>query len=227
MARLFDSLGMDYEHAFTGRKQAQIDAVEELTGRLAPGSRVLDVGCATGRPTTEQLCAKGLDVTGVDISEVMLAHARRQVPQARFILADLFSDTTDLGAYDAVVCLFCLVNLPEPRFVEGLRRLAALTVPGGTIMVAVPESRGTEEVHFLNLTYRPMRCLPEDLHRYARLAGLEVERVQARAEPASQSQSAPGRSLFLWTTTPAPSPHASSRDASRHSAGSPHPRMRP
>lgn len=201
MARLFDGLGMEYEHAFAGRKQAQIDAVEDLTGRLAPGSRVLDVGCATGRPTTEQLCAKGLDVTGIDVSEVMLAHARRQVPQARFVRADLFCDVTDLGVYDAVVCLFCLINLPEPRFVEGLRRLAALTVPGGTILVAVPEFQGTEEVRFLDLTYRPLRCLREDIHRYARLADLDVEHVEAGAEPASHGEAPPKRSLFLLATT--------------------------
>ncbi|MEV5877300.1 methyltransferase domain-containing protein [Streptomyces sp. NPDC052101] len=212
MARLFESLGMEYEQAFTGRKQAQIDAVEELSRRLSPGSRVLDVGCATGRPTAEQLCAGGLDVTGIDVSEVMLAHARRQVPRARFILADLFSDTAGLGVYDAVVCLFCLINLPEPRFVEGLRRLSALTVPGGTIIVAVPESQGTEEVQFLDLTYRPMRCLPEDVHRYAQLAGLETERVQALTEPGSHDQTTPGRSLFLWAGSPVPSPRTPGPD---------------
>ncbi|MPY54010.1 class I SAM-dependent methyltransferase [Streptomyces acidicola] len=203
MARLFDSLGMDYEHAFAGRKQAQIDAVEELSCRLAPGSRVLDVGCATGRPTTEQLCARGLDVTGIDVSEVMLDHARRQVPQARLVLADIFCDTADLGVYDAVVCLFCLVNLPEPHFVEGLRRLAARTVPGGTVLVAVPEFQGIEEVPFLDLTYRPVRCLREDVHRYAQSADLEVERVEAHIEPAPDGQDSPGRSLFLWARTPA------------------------
>ncbi|WP_158692826.1 class I SAM-dependent methyltransferase [Streptomyces roseochromogenus] len=202
MARLFDSLGMEYEHAFADRKQAQIDAVEELSRRLARGSRVLDVGCATGRPTTEQLCAKGLDVTGVDVSEVMLAHARRQVPQARFVLADLYCDDADLGVYDAVVCLFCLVNLPEPRFVEGLRRLAARTVPGGTVLVAVPESQGTQDVRFLDLTYRPLRCLREDVRRYARLAGLEVDRVETRAESATDGGASSGRSLFLWARTP-------------------------
>ncbi|MFE7117101.1 class I SAM-dependent methyltransferase [Streptomyces sp. NPDC057654] len=206
-ADLFDSLGLEYERSFTGKRQAQIDAVAELMCRLAPGARVLDVGCASGRPTTEQLCAGGMDVTGMDVSPVMLEHARRQVPQARFVLADLFVfddiEALDaLGVHDAAVCLFCLVNLPGPRFVDGLRRLAALTRPGGTLLVAVPEIQGTEEVRFIERTYRPARCLSEDLHRYARQAGLEVERVETRTEPAPDGQAEPGTILFLWARNP-------------------------
>ncbi|MET9291030.1 class I SAM-dependent methyltransferase [Streptomyces sp. NPDC003077] len=207
VARFFDYLGMKYEHAFADRKQDQIDAVEHLARRLGPGARVLDVGCATGRPTAEQLCAAGLDVTGIDVSEVMLSHARRQVPQGRFVLADLFADDTDLGTYDAVVSLFCLVNLPEPRFVDGLRRLAAHTRPGGTVLVAVPEFSGTKDEPFMQRTYRPLRCLSEDVHRYGRLAGLRVEDVQVRPEPAA-SQQTPRNNLFLWARTPASAPDA-------------------
>ncbi|MEU4203504.1 class I SAM-dependent methyltransferase [Streptomyces sp. NPDC045470] len=204
-ARVFNSLGMDFELAFAGRKQAQTDAVEELTRRLAPGSRVLDVGCATGRPTTEQLCAKGLDVTGIDVSEVMLAHARRQVPQARFVLADLFGEApAELGVYDAVVCLFCFGDLPERSFVEGLRRLAALTVPGGTVLLAVLERRAAEDVRFLGRTYRAARCLREDVRHHARLAGLETERVEVRVEapPDGPVPSEPENSLYLWARRP-------------------------
>ncbi|MER5782582.1 class I SAM-dependent methyltransferase [Streptomyces mobaraensis] len=223
VARLFDELGMDFERAYAGRKQAQIDAVEELIRRLSPGARVLDVGCATGRPTAEQLCAKGMDVTGTDVSEVMLDHARRQVPQARYVLADLFSDApVGLGRYDAVVSLFCLVHLPEHAFVDGLRRLAALTVPGGIILLAVPEHQADEEVRFLGRTYPPARCLSEDVRRYALLAGLNVERVEVRTEPSPQEEDGrvpPERSVFLWATTepaasPAPGPSVCATDSS-------------
>ncbi|MFH8346193.1 class I SAM-dependent methyltransferase [Streptomyces sp. NPDC018045] len=205
VARIFDGLGMEFEHAFAGRKQAQTDAVEDLARRLAPGARVLDVGCATGRPTTEQLVAKGLDVTGTDVSEVMLAHARRQVPRARFVLADLFGEVpAELGLYDAVVCLFCFVDLPEPSFVEGLRRLAARTVPGGTLLLAVLERRDAEEARFLGRTYRAARCLREDVDHYARLAGLEVERVEVRVEAPARgpAPSEPENSLYLWARRP-------------------------
>ncbi|MEU3540398.1 class I SAM-dependent methyltransferase [Streptomyces paromomycinus] len=216
VARIFDGLGMEFEHAFAGRKQAQTDAVEELSRRLRPGSRVLDVGCATGRPTTEQLCAKGMEVTGTDVSEVMLAHARRQVPQARFVLADLFGDVpAGLGVYDAVVCLFCLVDEPEHSFVEGLRRLAALAVPGGALLVAVLERREPEDARFLGRTYPAVRCRREDVRRYARLAGLEVERVEVRAEDPPDGEVPSERGLYLWAKTPLPRPPAHSARPAR------------
>lgn len=205
IGRSFDSLGLKYEQAFADQRQNQVAAVEELSDRLARGSRVLDVGCATGRPTSEQLCANGFDVTGIDVSQVMLDHARRQVPEGRFVLADLFGDTSGLGVYDSAVCLYCLVNLPEARFVDGLRRLAGLVRPGGVLLVAVPEFQGTEEeVRFVDWTYQPLPCLREDVQRYAELAGLEVERVDVHTESASQGRPDPGNSLYLWATTRAP-----------------------
>ncbi|MEW2391091.1 class I SAM-dependent methyltransferase [Streptomyces venezuelae] len=201
IGRSFDSLGLKYEQAFADQRQNQIDAVDELSNRLARGSRVLDVGCASGRPTSEQLCANGMDVIGIDVSQVMLAHARRQVPAGRFVLADLFGDTTGLGVYDAAACLYCLVNLSEARFVDGLRRLAGRVRPGGILLVAVPEFQGTEEeVRFVDWTYQPQRCLSEDVRRYAELAGLAIERVDVHTEPPSPGRPNPGNSLYLWAS---------------------------
>ena len=57
-------------------------AVEQLLNQLPSGARVLDVGCGTGIPTARQLVAAGWEVTGIDISPVMLDLARRNVPEA-------------------------------------------------------------------------------------------------------------------------------------------------
>jgi 2-polyprenyl-3-methyl-5-hydroxy-6-metoxy-1,4-benzoquinol methylase len=201
-AALFDDLGLDYEYAFHGRKQAQIDAVAELIRRLPPRARVLDVGCATGRPTSEQLCAAGMRVTGVDVSEVMLELAARQVPGADFRKADLFGDISGLGTYDAVVCLFCLVNLPEETFADGMERLASLTAPGGTVLVAAPERATGEPVRFIGgRSYAAHRCSGADVARWARQAGLEVDALEVHPDPGPRGQE-PGRAVFLRATVP-------------------------
>jgi trans-aconitate methyltransferase len=203
MALMFDKLGMEYERAFAGRKQAQVDAVARLVSGLSPGARVLDVGCGTGRPTTEQLCAAGMKVTGTDVSDVMLGHARQHVPQARFVKADLFIDNPALGTYDAVLSLFCLIDLAESRFVEGFEKLLQYTAPGGTVLVAVPEYRDDSDVQFLDISYKPRLCRREDVAEWAVRAGLEVERMDVVSDPGPLGRPEPGESVFLWGRAPA------------------------
>jgi cyclopropane fatty-acyl-phospholipid synthase-like methyltransferase len=60
----------------------------DLESCLAPGSAVLDLGCATGVPVAERL-AQSYRTTGVDISPIQIEQAARNVPTAHFICADL------------------------------------------------------------------------------------------------------------------------------------------
>ena len=54
------------DNSFTKNTVAEVDFVlEELS--LPPGSRILDVGCGTGRHAVE-LARRGYQITGVDIS---------------------------------------------------------------------------------------------------------------------------------------------------------------
>ncbi|HET8929202.1 MAG TPA: class I SAM-dependent methyltransferase [Acidimicrobiales bacterium] len=63
-----DHLGAAYlRYSFTMGTTQEVDFLVE-TLDLEPGMRVLDVGCGPGRHALE-LAARGMDVTGVDISE--------------------------------------------------------------------------------------------------------------------------------------------------------------
>ncbi|MFB6979736.1 class I SAM-dependent methyltransferase [Streptomyces scopuliridis] len=196
MAAFFDSLGLGYQQAFEGRKASQIQAAERLMGRLDPGARVLDVGCGTGLPTAGQLSEGGMDVTGIDVSEGLLAHARRQVPGARFARADLFDRSLDIGPFDAVVSFYSLVDLSADMFIAALERLRDLTVTGGTVLVAVSERRTDDEVRFMDTSYRPALCRREDLDGWARQAGLWVDELNICPEQGAEGQ--PETGLYLW-----------------------------
>ncbi|MCB1019867.1 MAG: class I SAM-dependent methyltransferase [Bryobacterales bacterium] len=81
---------------------------ELVLPRIPAGGRVLDLCCGTGQ-LARWLTACGFEVTGLDGSEEMLAHARRNAPKASFVCADarLFAFEEP---FDAVLSTFDSVN---------------------------------------------------------------------------------------------------------------------
>jgi 2-polyprenyl-3-methyl-5-hydroxy-6-metoxy-1,4-benzoquinol methylase len=80
--------------------------------KLQKGAAVLDLGCGTGRHALE-LAARGIDVTGVDYVDSLVARARSAAVsrglQAQFFNADC--RTVDMGRlYDAAICLYDVVG---------------------------------------------------------------------------------------------------------------------
>src|ERR1700753_1688691 len=106
----FDELADDYQrpHAKTPHELA---ALQPLAGRLAPASRVLDLGCGSGIPTARVLTERGHSVVGVDVSEKMLELARQQVPEAEFRQTDMRTLEFDDGSFEAVTAYFSLLML--------------------------------------------------------------------------------------------------------------------
>lgn len=90
---------------------------------LPSGSRVLDLGCGAGLPTTIRL-AERFRVTGVDISERQISRARWNVPNATFVHADMASVDFPPAAFDGVVAFFSIVHVPRDEHSSLLRAVA-------------------------------------------------------------------------------------------------------
>jgi SAM-dependent methyltransferase len=114
-----------------------------------PGERILDAGCGTGRHIG-RLLAAGATVTGLDLSEGMLAVARSRFPDVAFAQGDLqarwpFAD----GAFDAVLCALVGEHLDDLDAVaEEMRRVIT---PGGRAVFSVYHpamSAAGKEAHF-------------------------------------------------------------------------------
>jgi len=75
--QVFDQVAEDYDAARPGYPPSLVAAAGERAG-LAEGSRVLEVGCGTGK-LTELLAAPGWRIDAVDPGANMIAAARRRV----------------------------------------------------------------------------------------------------------------------------------------------------
>ena len=105
-----------------------------------PTAKVLDVACGTGDMAVE-LLKKGCTVTGVDLSEEMLAIARQKTETATWIMADAEELPFAEGEFYAVTCAFGVRNFVHLE--AGLREMLRVLRPGGKLVIlelATPDS---------------------------------------------------------------------------------------
>ncbi len=121
------------------RTAAEVDHLAAVLEELAPGRRVLDVGCGTGRHAIA-LARLGFDVVGVDVAPLALERAAAAADAAgvdvRLHRRDALL-TTDwpVTEVDAVVCVQAFgwgTDAQQERMLRSLRRLL---VPGGVLVL--------------------------------------------------------------------------------------------
>ncbi|BCJ69434.1 class I SAM-dependent methyltransferase [Polymorphospora rubra] len=117
-----------------------------LDAMVAPGSRILDAGCGTGR-VGAALAARGHTVLGVDADPVLVDAARADHPGPRWLVADLA--TLDLPAsgitepFDAAVVAGNVMAFVAPGTERDvLTRMAAHLRPDGIVVVGFGTDRG-------------------------------------------------------------------------------------
>jgi SAM-dependent methyltransferase len=193
----FDAIGTRYDEVFP-HKEGQIRTVEQILERLPPGSQVLDLGCGTGLPTARQLVDGGCEVTGVEISPVMLDQARRNVPEATFLQRDIVDAVATGDRVDAVVSFFSLLMLPRDRIVEVLNSLRDMITPGGWLAIGMVEADFDDvPVPFLGAPLRVSAWPRDQLKQVVTDAGFAIEMEDVRSYAPPTPEAPPETQLFL------------------------------
>ena len=136
VAEGYDALGEDYAAWAAGVLDARDRMLQSFSVRLQPGSRVLDLGCGSGLPATSVLALR-FTVTGVDISAGQLEAARRNVPAATFIQADMAGIDFPAGSFDGVTAFYSILHVPREEHGDLLGRVAHWLVPGGLLLATL------------------------------------------------------------------------------------------
>jgi SAM-dependent methyltransferase len=138
--------------AVADQLDAQLEPVSDLlfaAARLAPGERVLDVGCGRGSTTRHAAEAVAPDgrVVGLDVGAPLIADARslpaHGVP-IDWIVADAQRADLPANESDVVISRFGTLFFDDP--VAAFANLGAATAPDGRLCMAVWKRRDRSEI---------------------------------------------------------------------------------
>lgn len=156
-------------HTVTGEWPAWLTAVAvaavsaaRLGGTLAPGARVLDVGCGSGHAVAA-LRRSGIDAHGIEPDEGAVDVARRSgLETVHHGTLDTFP--LEPGAWDLIRFWHTLEHTPSPS--DALRRAHEALRPEGRIVVGVPNLDAAARIAF-GADWDGLE-LPRHLHHFTR-----------------------------------------------------------
>ena len=131
----YDRIAAKYAEA--RQKEADV-GLGPLTEELNPQARVLDVGCGAGIPIAFTL-SQQFEVIGVDISKEMIRLAKKNVPNATFIHADVMSVDLPIAHFDAVVTFYTVFYLPREQYKELFSRIHRWLRPADYLLATLTE----------------------------------------------------------------------------------------
>ncbi|MEU9554935.1 class I SAM-dependent DNA methyltransferase [Streptomyces fumanus] len=203
----YDAIAEDYaEHFRDVLVVAPLDgallaAFAETVRAAGPDAGpVADLGCGPGR-ITGHLASLGLPVFGLDLSEGMLAVARRENPGLRFHQGSMLALPLADGALAGAVSWYSTIHTAEERLPDLFAELHRVLAPGGRLLLAfqVGDVPLTLERPFgrpVSLDFERRR--PERMAELLTRAGFDVRSRTVREPEEAAGESAP--QAFLTAT---------------------------
>ena len=124
-------------------EQVSSIAVARFESTFTKGSKLLDIGCGSGRDLA-LLARMGFDVYGVDPSAEFMQLAQHTHPELEGRLS--VSGLPELGIpfggnFDGVVCYGVLMHLNQEALVRSVKSLRACLKIGGRVIIAIPTKK--------------------------------------------------------------------------------------
>lgn len=187
--RSYDRLGPRFADARS--PTYGLSFLDRVTAGLAPGARVLDVGCGPGVPLTRALVDRGFVVTGVDLSAEQLRIAARRVPEAMLRLGDICELHWEPDTFDAIVAWDSVFHVPRDRHLGLFAKFARWLRPGGRLLLTAGGSAGEFVDRMLGEEFFYSGEAPE------RVEGMLVAGGFATVERVAEDPAGRGHVVFL------------------------------
>jgi SAM-dependent methyltransferase len=127
---------------------------QAFRNRLAPGTRLLEVGAGTGQDSA-YFQGEGLSVVAADLAPAMVEHCRAKGIEAHVM--DFLHLNLPTRSFDAVYAMNCLLHVPNRDLPAVLAAIRAVLRPGGLFFVGVYGGNDSGEGTIDNDEHTPAR----------------------------------------------------------------------
>jgi SAM-dependent methyltransferase len=114
------------------RESWQLAELHTFRSRLAPGTRLLEIGAGPGHDSA-YFQEEGLVVVATDLSEKMIEHCRAKGIEA--YARDFLHLNFPPSSFDAVYAMKCLLHVPNHDLPAVLTAIRAILRPGGLLFI--------------------------------------------------------------------------------------------
>ena len=166
--------------------------LDELTARLPPDARVLDLGCGNGAKIAR--LAGRFDLVAVDLSKEQIRLARANLDGATLVNGDFSELDFPAQTFDAVTALYSIVHVPREEHPALFGRIAGWLKPGGLFLASLSHVGGEDRTYeWLGVEMFFSGFDAETNRRLVRDAGFELIRDEL-----VWMQEPQGEAAFLW-----------------------------
>ena len=163
--------------------RALLDAFGHEVRTMGSQGEVWDLGCGPGH-VGRYLADRGLDVSGLDLSDEMLVFARRLNPTMRFVQGTMLALPVVGGTLAGIVSFYAIHHLPRGQAVDALREFHRALRPGGRLLLGFHGGGGdlfAEEMLGEKVDFHATLFGGDEMADYARHAGFTEVEVSTRA----------------------------------------------
>ena len=143
VARGYEQIAAAY--AAAKEDSAAIQAWVDLLAAATPaGGRLLDLGCGAAVPYTRSLAGR-FAVTGIDVARAQLRLARANVPEGRFLQAEMSAVPFADGTFAAALSLYAIIHVPREEHHRVLREVHRVLRPAAVALLGLGRSDSPED----------------------------------------------------------------------------------
>jgi ubiquinone/menaquinone biosynthesis C-methylase UbiE len=137
--QLYNNFASEFANKF--EKIPENQQLDEFIALLEPGDKVLDLGCGSGRDA-EYLSRAGLQVVGVDLSEGLIAEAKKRRPELTFQVMNMENLNFPQESFDGIWSKLAILHVERANLPSAISAAYKLLKPNGILYLETKAGTG-------------------------------------------------------------------------------------